>query len=71
MIDDTFTLKGRSGPIFRVVRFLNAFGIPCVYGRTFNNTLQTTARLDDIDASPELIERGRREIAERRARTVK
>ena len=71
MIDDTFTLKGRSGPIFRVVQFLNVSGIPYVRGRTLSNVLQTTARLDDIDASPELIERGRREIAERRARTVK
>lgn len=54
----TFTLIGRPSTIFRVVRFLNVAGIPCVYGRTLDDKRQTTARLADIVASHDVLSKG-------------
>ena len=55
----TFYLIGRPTTLFRVVRFLNVAGIPCVYGRTLDDKRQTTARLADITAADETLAKGR------------
>lgn len=45
---ETFTLIGRVGPVFRVVRRWSYFGIPCVKGVTLDGRYQTTARVVDV-----------------------
>ena len=44
----TFTLIGRVGPTFRIIRRWDYFGIPCVKGISLCGRWQTVARVVDV-----------------------
>lgn len=54
-INDTFTLMGRTGPVFVAVELYNAAGfIPSVVGHTADGKLRTVARVVDVVPVPAL-----------------